>query len=137
MGQHRKFEDYVSSSLEQIEKHKLVFVKDVAIMIGLSRTQFYDKGLHTNEAIQNALVRNRVVLKTGIRNKWYNSKNSASQIALYKLLADEDERKKLSQSYHDVTSNGEQIEAGSKIDLSSVPTDVLEALMKSQSKNQD
>jgi len=59
--------------------------------------------------IKEAIKKNRVKTKNSLKAKWYRSDNATLQVALYKLISDDDERKKLSQTYNDVTTNGEKI----------------------------
>jgi hypothetical protein len=60
---------------------------------------------------------NSVSIKSGLRNKWYESDNPTLQIALYRLTSREDEHKKLNQTYTDITSKNEKIDNKFEIEI--------------------
>jgi hypothetical protein len=78
-------------ALEAIEKHKLFFIEDVVAFLPCDKTTFYAHKLHENNGIKDALEKNRVEVKTSLRSKWYKSDAPALQIALYKLIASDEE----------------------------------------------
>jgi len=108
MSQHNLRETYIKKALEAIDEYKLFFVTDVAPMIGISVSRFYQLELEKVEAIKNALVRNKVEIKGTLRNKWYKSDAPALQMGLYKLVADEDEYHRLANTKMDITTREEQ-----------------------------
>lgn len=59
--------------------------------------------------LKEALDKNRVTLKVELRKKWRDSDNATLQMGLMKLIASNEERKSLSQSYHDLTTEGKSI----------------------------
>lgn len=102
-------DDLEKQSLEAITKHNLFFINDLVAYLPCSSSTFYDLGLEKSENIKAALEKNRINTKNGLRSKWYKSDNATMTVALYKLLADDIERKKLSQTYTDHTTDGEKI----------------------------
>lgn len=96
-------------ALDAIEKYKLFFIKDVAAMIGIDRQTLYTHELDKLDTIKNALEQNRITVKVGLRKKWFDSDAPATQIALYKLLSDEDELKVLTN--RDITTDGKALPA--------------------------
>jgi len=82
-------------ALSAIKKHKLVFIDDVVSFLPCSRATFYNHGLDKLDAIKEVLEANRVQMKSGLRKKWYEGENATTQIALYKLLGNDDELRRL------------------------------------------
>ena len=105
---------YVTEELEQqalkaIKEHNLYFAEDVIAYIPCSSATYYNHKLEELETIKEALQENRISTKVGMRKKWNDSDNATLQISLMKLIATNDERQKLSQSYNDITSKGKSI----------------------------
>jgi hypothetical protein len=89
-----------NQALELIEKKKLFFIEDVVSLLPCNKTTFYDFfQVDSNElnTIKDALDKNKVEVKNGLRNKWYNGNNPLTQMALYKLIGTEEE-------YHRIAS---------------------------------
>jgi hypothetical protein len=87
-------------ALELIEKKKLFFIEDVVTLLPCNKTTFYDFfKIDSNElnTIKEALDKNKIDVKNGLRNKWYNGNNPLTQMALYKLIGTEEE-------YHRIAS---------------------------------
>lgn len=101
-------EQLLKLSLKAIEKHKLFFITDIPPLIGVSTSCFYDHQLEKSEEIKEALLKNKVEVKSSMRSKWYNSDNPTLQIGLYKLIGDEDEYHRLANTKIDVTTREEQ-----------------------------
>jgi hypothetical protein len=99
-------------AIEVIKKHKLIFIEDIAAMIGINKTTFYNHfELNSNDfnELTSMLEENKISLKVSLRKKWFDSDNATTQMALYKLCSTSEEHKKLQQNYTDVTSNNETI----------------------------
>jgi hypothetical protein len=105
----RKLDETVKIVLEAIEKHKLVFIDDIIAYVPFTRATFYNKGLDKMDAIKEALDKNKVNMKNGLRAKWYKGDNPTAQIALYKLIGTEDECDRLSGTKQkmDITTGGQ------------------------------
>jgi hypothetical protein len=87
-------------ALDLIEKKKLFFIEDVVTLLPCNKTTFYDFfKIDSNElnTIKEALDKNKIDVKNGLRNKWYNGNNPLTQMALYKLIGTEEE-------YHRIAS---------------------------------
>jgi hypothetical protein len=87
-------------ALELIEKKKLFFIEDVITLLPISKQTFYEFfKVDSNEldTIKEALDKNKIDVKNGLRNKWYNGNNPLTQMALYKLIGTEEE-------YHRIAS---------------------------------
>ena len=97
---------------EMIVKHKLFFVDDIVAFLPCSNSTFYDFFPANSEELdelKELLNQNRTTLKVSMRSKWYTSNAPALQMALMKLICNDDERKMLSMTHTDVTSGGKTI----------------------------
>jgi hypothetical protein len=89
-----------NQALDLIEKKKLFFIEDVVTLLPISKPTFYEFfEVESNElnSIKEALEKNKIDIKNGLRNKWYNGNNPLTQMALYKLIGTEEE-------YHRIAS---------------------------------
>jgi len=89
-----------NQALDLIEKKKLFFIEDVVTLLPCDKTTFYRFfEVESNEynTIKEALDKNKIEIKNGLRNKWYNGNNPLTQMALYKLIGTEEE-------YHRIAS---------------------------------
>jgi hypothetical protein len=87
-------------ALDLIEKKKLFFIEDVVTLLPCTKSTFYDFfPIDSNElnTIKEGLDKNKIEVKNGLRNKWYNGNNPLTQMALYKLIGTEEE-------YHRIAS---------------------------------
>jgi hypothetical protein len=87
-------------ALDLIEKKKLFFIEDVVTLLPCTKSTFYDFfQIDSNElnTIKEGLDKNKIEVKNGLRNKWYNGNNPLTQMALYKLIGTEEE-------YHRIAS---------------------------------
>ena len=87
-------------ALDLIEKKKLFFIEDVVCLLPCRKSTFYDLfPIDSNEmdTIKEGLEKNKIEIKNGLRNKWYNGNNPLTQMALYKLIGTEEE-------YHRIAS---------------------------------
>ena len=87
-------------ALDLIEKKKLFFIEDIITLLPISKQTFYDYfKVDSDEldTIKEGLDKNKIEIKNGLRNKWYNGSNPLTQMALYKLIGTEEE-------YHRIAS---------------------------------
>lgn len=101
-------------AIEAIKKNKLIFIEDVAAMIGIDKGTFYNHfpvNLDDFNELSRLLEENKITLKVSLRKKWFDSDNATTQLALYKLCSEPDELKRLSTSHVDMTTNGKDINA--------------------------
>lgn len=92
-------DELIQMSLDAIEKHQLVFIDEVVTFLPCARATFYNHELDKLDVIKDALNNVRTNVKTQLRNKWRDSDNAALQIGLMKLMATDEERKRLSTSF--------------------------------------
>lgn len=84
---------------ELIEKHGLIFIEDIVALLPCSKQTFYTffpSDSDELDKIKSALEKNRVSMKSNMRQKWYKSDNPTLQVALMKMIANEDEAARLS-----------------------------------------
>jgi hypothetical protein len=87
-------------AIELIEKKKLFFIEDVVTLLPCSRSTFWEFFPDKSDELDNIkelLDKNKIDIKNGLRNKWYNGNNPLTQMALYKLIGTEEE-------YHRIAS---------------------------------
>jgi len=93
-------------------KNKLFFIEDIVAFLPCSKNYFYDHfppDSNEYDELKALLDTNRTTLKVSMRSKWYKSNAPALQMALMKLICNDDERKMLSMTHTDVTSGGKTI----------------------------
>lgn len=104
-------EDLEKAALKAIEAYSLFFIEDVIVFLPCTKGTFYNHDLHELDTIKDALDKNKTIRKVEMRKKWHDSYVPSLQIALYKLLATDDELKRLSGQQIDHTTGGEKISA--------------------------
>jgi hypothetical protein len=97
-GQKFNKDELIELSLRVIEQHNLMFMTEIPAYLPCSQSTFYGYHLARSEALKEALFANRTRRKVGLREKWYESDNPISQIALYKLIGTADELERLNTS---------------------------------------
>lgn len=121
-------------ALNLIKENNLFFHSDVFNLLGIVSSTYYLHFPSDSEDYQDlnlALLQNRANTKNSLRSKWYKSDNSTQTIALYKLIATDDERKRLSQTYTDITSNGDSVFTAPEINFNVVSPDPVEVQTES------
>jgi hypothetical protein len=85
----------------------LFFIDDIIAYSPVSSSTFYEfypGGSDELEILKGILENNRIDLKVHLRKNWKDNPAPALQMALMKLIATDDERKKLSMNHTDITS---------------------------------
>jgi len=101
--------DMIKQSLKAIEENELVFIEEIITFVPFNRATFYNHELDKLDTIKKALTDNRIKIKAGLRKDWRISKHPVLQIALYRLLATEDEYDRLILQKFDHTTRGKSI----------------------------
>lgn len=128
--QHYTDEELEKMALEAIADYELLSIVDLAAILPISRTTFYNKGMDKIDSIKKAFEKNRLSIKSKLRKQWADSEASATvQIALYKLAANEDELQRLTSSRHELTGKDGK-DLVEKPDLSKLSDEELEQLEK-------
>lgn len=97
---------------EQVVKHNLYFIEDIIAYLPISKPTFYDYfKVDSNElnTLKELLDTNKVNMKVKLRNKLSQGEKAAEILALYKLIATDEERKALSMTHVDHTTKGETV----------------------------
>ena len=94
-----KKDEIIELCLEVIEKECIFFVTELIAFIPISRPLFYQWKLDKLDILKDALNNSKVKGKNFLRRKWMENDNATTDIALYKLLADDEEIEKLSSNY--------------------------------------
>jgi hypothetical protein len=100
-------------SKELIVKHKLFFIEDIISFLPITKPTFYDYfKVDSNEfnELKDLLEKNKIEVKSSLRSKWYKSEAPALQLALMKIICTDEERKRLSMTHVDSTTNGKDIQ---------------------------
>lgn len=103
--------DLEEKALKLLEKNRdIYFFTDLAMELGYNRQYLYEVGFSPdkNDTLKEALDNNKKYIKRGLRNKWYKNDNATTQVALYKLLADDDELARLNNNI-DFSVNGNNL----------------------------
>ena len=109
MQQYNK-KDIEAKSLKAIKEHRLFFINDIPAYLPCCRATFYNLGLDKLDTIKDALEQNKIETKNSMRAKWYKSDNATLQIALMKLISSDEERRKMSQNYNEMSGrDGEEL----------------------------
>ena len=61
----------------------------------MCRELLYEHGIHKMDIVKDAITNNKIKVKHSMRAKWYKSENATLNIALYKLISNEDELSRL------------------------------------------
>ncbi len=113
---------------EEIQKHEANIIKiikdnnvcwitDIFVYYRrITKKTFYNYSLDESEEIADAIEANRLKGRESLLAKWANSENSTLQLALFKLMAEDSQRKAIAMNYIDVTSKGEKLQSINLVD---------------------
>lgn len=99
-GEEKKIYDLSIKAIE--ENRDIYFIKDLIAFLPCSRAHFYKlfpDGKDGLDNIKALLTDNKIKTKIEIKRKLRNGDKASELLALYKLIGDEDERKRLSMNY--------------------------------------
>lgn len=105
-------EKIYKTAYKAIKEHNLFFIEDIVAFIPCSKPTFYELfPIESNELndLKELLDQNRINQKVKLRKKWSDTDNATLSLALYKLTGTDEERKRLSQTHHDLTSDGDKL----------------------------
>lgn len=109
---------------EMIVKHKLFFIEDIVAFLPCDKTTFYrffDINSNEYNELKELLETNRTELKVSMRSKWYKSNSPALQMALMKLIGNQEELRRLSMQHIE--------QKQTNIDLSGLTTEEIKDLL--------
>lgn len=105
-------EEIIKQATKAIEENSLYFIDDVVAFVSCSRSTFYEYFPADSDVLDNLkelLNRNKISMKVKLRQRLSEGDKAAEILALYKLIATDDERRALSMQHIDHTTKGEQI----------------------------
>jgi len=93
-------EQHEKEIVDIIIKYKVMKIQHIfQHYFDLKSAQFYNLELEKSESIKEAINMNRTKAVSYMINKWIESENPTLQISAFKVLCDDDERKKLSMQF--------------------------------------
>jgi hypothetical protein len=129
--------DLEKKALKIIEAEKLFFHSDVWPFLGISERTYYNHKLQELQTIKEALERNKVLTKSSLRSKWYDSSSAALQLALYKLIATPEEVERLSmQNVKQRIEETLRIEPAFEVDYSALSDSALQEIAEATKPRQ-
>ena len=91
-------------AVKAIQDNDLVFVTEVPDYLPCAVSTFYEKELEKSESIKEALNKNRRATKRKMRKRWReDDAPPVLQIALYKLIGDENESDRINSQQTKIT----------------------------------
>jgi len=94
--------------IEVIERNKIMKIQHIFThYLDLKSSQFYNLELEKSESIKEAITLNKTKAVGYMLNKWISSDNPTLQISAFKVLCDDDERKKLSMQFMETDNRHE------------------------------
>lgn len=97
-----KTDELYDRAIELIEKNNLFFITDIIDFLGITPPTFYKHfPVDSNKfnELRKMLTINTSTIKVKMRKKWQEAESATLQLALMKLIASNDERRKISQTY--------------------------------------
>jgi hypothetical protein len=101
-----KTKDLEKQAIKAARENNLHFIEDVVALMPCTKPTFYEHKINESNELKSILTNNKIAEKQKLRKKWSESDNATLQMALYKLLANDEERKKLSIQYQQVDHSG-------------------------------
>lgn len=103
-----KTEEYKKQILKIVQEQRLFFFSDIFAYTTFTRITAYNHKLNEDEEILQLLDRHKIETKHSMRNKWYNSQNPLLQLALYKIIGDEEEYYRIANAKQQLDANVRQ-----------------------------
>lgn len=92
--------------LKLIVKHKIMKIQHIfQHYTDLGSAQFYNLELEKSESIKEAISTNKSKAVSYMLNKWVGSDNATLQISAFKVLCEDEDRKKLSMQFMESDNN--------------------------------
>jgi len=109
--------ELLKKAISLTKTKKLYFIEDIIALLPISKQTFYTWKFDQNDELKALLESNKVSTKLKLRKKWEDSNNATLMIALYKLIASDEERKVLADRIEaDINHNGHSTFIKSLID---------------------
>ena len=94
-----------------IVENRLIQVQEILAYVPCGKSTFYHFFPENSEELdilKELIETQKILIRVPMRKKWEESDRDALQIALMKMVASDEQRKKLSLSYHDDSNNEEK-----------------------------
>ena len=120
-------EELFKTAIEQIKKNRLIFIEDIIAFLPCRKSTFYEHFPNDSDYYKRMfeeLEQNRTELKVSMRSKWYKSNSPALQMALMKLIGNQEELRRLSMQHIE--------QKQTNIDLSGLTTEEIKDLLKDE-----
>lgn len=102
MRRKKDYKKYEEQCLELIKDNNVLTIDGIAAFLPFSLDVFYEYRLNESEVLRNAIEENRALTKQQLMLQWLRPNASPTcQIALFKLLASDEERKVMGTSKKD------------------------------------
>jgi hypothetical protein len=93
-------EQHETDILDVIVKNKVMKISHIfQHYTDLQRAQFYNLELDKSDNIKEAIAKNKSKAVSYMLNKWVGSDNATLQISAFKVLCEDEDRKKLSMQF--------------------------------------
>jgi hypothetical protein len=93
-------EQHEKEILDIIVKHKIMRISHIfQHYVDLSSAHFYNLEMEKLESIKEAISTNKSKAVSYMLNKWVGSDNATLQISAFKVLCEDEDRKKLSMQF--------------------------------------
>jgi hypothetical protein len=93
-------EQHEKEILEIVIKNKVMKINHIfQHYTDLQHSQFYNLELDKSESIKEAISKNKSKAVSYMLNKWVGSDNATLQISAFKVLCEDEDRKKLSMQF--------------------------------------
>lgn len=90
-------ERVIKEIFQIIEREKLCFFDEIQLFVAPTKSTLCDWQLHQSDEIKAALDKNKVAAKVQLKRNWQKETAApALQVAVYKLMADDEEYARLS-----------------------------------------
>ena len=117
-------EKHIENILKILDSEKIFTFKDIFVFYkDISRAWAYINEIDKVDVIKEAIISNKRRGVQSLIDKWIDSENATLQIAAFKIIAEPEERKAISQNYTDVTSDNEKLNTAPTIVFKSFTTE--------------
>jgi len=113
----------LNDAIKTAKDEECTFLEEVISCLPIDKTTFYKWKHHESNELKDQIEKNKVSVKSHLRKEWKKSSNATLSIALYKLLANKEERKALSNNPEqeiDMSIINKMLEAAAKVSVSNV-----------------
>ena len=116
----------LTKAIAQAKKYNLYFISDVIAYLPISRQTFYDWKFDKIDKLKGILQDNKICVKVALRKKWQESDNATLNIALYKLVGSNKERRML--------ADRQEIKHSGNMDINKLTDEELDARIEKLKK---